>query len=176
MLCLRSCPAGSVEPAPPGSECPMGWYCNPSTSMTQCNAGTYGILVAGTSQAQACTACTAGECFVYDAYYWHYLFYLFGLLSSTLYYVGYYCLAGGTEGDMELCPAGSYCPSGSTNPTQCSAGLYNPAPGATSSTDCLTCPAGFYCPTGSADANNACPSGVCAHSPCGSHLTCFAVM
>jgi hypothetical protein len=62
VLCVLgiSCPAGSTETAPPGSECPMGWYCNPSSTLTPCPAGTYGILTAGTSEAHACTVCDAG--------------------------------------------------------------------------------------------------------------------
>jgi hypothetical protein len=56
-----------------------------------------------------------------------------------------------------MCPAGGYCPRGSSLPTQCPAGTYNNNSGATSASDCQSCPAGYYC----AGSRNPYPTGPC---------------
>ena len=50
---------------------------------------------------------------------------------------GYYCTdTGNTLATRKICPAGYYCPVGSSSPTGCAAGLYNSLTGSWSSNDC----------------------------------------
>lgn len=71
------------------------------------------------------------------------------------------------------CPAGHYCPAGSTSPKDCVAGTYQNDTAAAdcdicpdrhyceaTATETLTCPAGFYCPEGTEFATEfPCPNG-----------------
>jgi hypothetical protein len=56
------------------------------------------------------------------------------------------------------CPAGFYCPAGSTTPTPCNAGTYNDQTNMKAASDCKPCPGGKYC----AKAGLAAPTGLCA--------------
>jgi hypothetical protein len=64
---------------------------------------------------------------------------------------GYYCKGSATKPNPTdgttgaICPVGSFCPSNSSNYTQCPSGTYNDKIGASSPSDCLTCPAGAVC-------------------------------
>lgn len=65
-------------------------------------------------------------------------------------YGGYFCTAGssvpnptdGVTGD--ICPAGHYCPNGTTTPQACSKGYYSNSTGNTASTDCELCTPGNH--------------------------------
>ncbi|KAH0623288.1 hypothetical protein JD844_031442, partial [Phrynosoma platyrhinos] len=78
------------------------------------------------------------------------------------------------------CPAGYFCPNGTSYPNPCPPGTYNPLQGQDESSDCRTCPAGractqaglakpdsecmpgYVCPVGSSSPHapsNACPPG-----------------
>ncbi|XP_062816991.1 zonadhesin isoform X2 [Anolis carolinensis] len=78
------------------------------------------------------------------------------------------------------CPAGYFCPNGTSYPNPCSSGTYNPLQGQDESSDCRACPAGkactqsglakpdsecmpgYVCPVGSSSPHapsNACPPG-----------------
>ena len=90
---------------------------------------------------------------------------------------GYYCSSGssmaqptdGVTGDV--CPVGSYCPTGSGSPIPCAPGTYTDT---TLNAECLTCtaghycimgtnpedcPAGWYCPAGTGHVWQPCPIG-----------------
>ncbi|KAF8822161.1 hypothetical protein IE077_000906 [Cardiosporidium cionae] len=57
---------------------------------------------------------------------------------------------------------GHWCPQGSSLPTACPLGTYNPTAGGAYALHCLRCPAGFYCPTAGATAaisTNKCADG-----------------
>lgn len=64
---------------------------------------------------------------------------------------GYFCTLGakkqnptdGITGD--ICPAGFYCPAGSTAPTACGIGTFSPSTGNNDISDCLNCTAGEHC-------------------------------
>ena len=95
---------------------------------------------------------------------------------------GYYCFTGVPI----RCPAGSFCPLGSTSAIICPKGSFSAAgasnctlcsPGtftsATGSTSCQQCPGGHYCPTGTSSwaflncgRGNYCPDGSGAPTPC----------
>lgn len=55
---------------------------------------------------------------------------------------------------------GSFCPSESGLPTDCSAGTFTEIEGASMQTDCKTCPAGYYCLSG-VEYPEPCLQGVC---------------
>jgi hypothetical protein len=65
--------------------------------------------------------------------------------------MGYVCLAGSdtatpTNGiNGYICPAGSYCPEGSTIETFCPAGTFSNSTGLQAESDCTPCTAGYYC-------------------------------
>ena len=66
------------------------------------------------------------------------------------YFVGYYCVLGaaisfptdGTIGD--ICPAGHYCPQGSSSYTACAQGKFLPTEGNSVESSCITCTEGEY--------------------------------
>ena len=43
------------------------------------------------------------------------------------------------------CPVGNYCPEGSSSPTPCDPGFFNPATQQIDISDCQLCTAGYYC-------------------------------
>jgi len=67
-------------------------------------------------------------------------------------FLGYYCVSGATsstpgQGDMaDICPPGSFCPSGTVTPTSCPPGTYNPSTGRQTLDECTNCTGGYYCP------------------------------
>ncbi|EDV28435.1 uncharacterized protein TRIADDRAFT_51343 [Trichoplax adhaerens] len=148
----KDCPAGyfcdssgSAVVSFNNSACPSGYYC-PSKTQTAnqfpCPAGTYNNITGRSSQS-GCASCPSG-------YYCssEHLSEPTGLCDA-----GYYCSGasntskptGGSEGDV--CPPGHYCEQGSTQPTACPAGTFNPSNQATSVNDCLNCTGGYYCDT-----------------------------
>lgn len=125
------CPSGSTEPSPSGSECPVGGFCNPANTFTPCQVGTYGVVTAGTSYAQACTACDPG--FVCPAT---------GLTLAT----------------RTVCPAGGYCPGGSSAMTPCPSGTFSTRTGQISISTCDPCPIGTYCLNQGTVSGTSCPA------------------
>jgi len=57
---------------------------------------------------------------------------------------GFYCPAGTGNGDENECWMGTYCPTGSHEPTSCPRGTYGTRTRAESSSDCTLCPADTY--------------------------------
>ena len=58
---------------------------------------------------------------------------------------GWYCNHTSSTKYQHVCPAGSYCPSGSDIPTPCPAGTYSGLDNNGAVSDCLNCTAGHYC-------------------------------
>ena len=90
---------------------------------------------------------------------------------------GYYCPAGSSSGTTNICPAGQYCPVGSSSGTPCPAGYYCPAGSSSGTTN--ICPAGSYCPVGSSSgtpcpAGSYCPVGSSSGIPCPAGYYCPA--
>ena len=78
--------------------------------------------------------------------------------SCTQCLQGYYC-PGNTIDYREFpCPPGHYCTAGSSLPTPCNAGKYNPDWMSNSVAACLDCGAGYFCEKGS-PRRNVCPPG-----------------
>ena len=169
------CVAGSTNYV--SSPCPAGYYCPESTEFStqySCPEGTFSHETLRVAQSD-CIDCPSG-------------FYCSGT-AQTNYTgpcdAGYYCTGNtivarptGTNGDM--CPAGSFCPEGSSVTQDCTAGYYCSTPGlgaptalcdagyycvsnaqTSTPTDGVTgdeCPAGYYCDSG-ADSPTACDMG-----------------
>lgn len=121
------CPNGTAYPLP----CPLGYIGRSETNNTLANLGSFST---------ACVACPAG-------YY--------GTdpqrLTCNLCSPGYVCLGATTSATPTnssengfICPSGSYCPAGSSYNTPCDAGTFQPAFGASNSSQCLDCAAGTY--------------------------------
>ena len=53
------------------------------------------------------------------------------------------CTQPGANADE--CPAGSYCPEGTSEPFPCPQGTYSPSFGLTREGECLNCTAGYFC-------------------------------
>jgi len=124
----------------------------------QCPGGTF-----STGSAAGCTYCSPG----YES--------APGSTSCSICDVGEYCPgpptgAGsslytgigslsiqGSRGDLD-CPAGSYCQFGTSTPTPCPAGTYNPNTKSTTLSACLPCSAGQYSQAGSPSCST-CPAG-----------------
>ena len=66
----------------------------------------------------------------------------------------------------DACPAGFYCPAGTTYPMACPAGTYSGSAGMDSVSDCITTPAGFYSVQNSTAINGMCAPGY--YCPAGS--------
>jgi len=116
------CPYGSIVMGP----CPAGGYCPTPSIYTPCPAGTYSSSI-GQTTPSTCIACSLQN--VCPT----------GSTTPSICIAGYYC----QNNQYYVCPAGSYCVQGSTNPTPCSLGSYCPD----GSSTMLPCPAGSYCPT-----------------------------
>lgn len=125
------CLPGSTQPSPPSAACPIGGYCSSPTLYTPCPAGTYGIIEAGTSQAQACAVCQAG----------------------------YVCGLGSTFATRQLCPPGSYCPVGSSAAIGCPPGFKTYSTGQISLSACEVCSRGYYCSHFGNINGTVCPAG-----------------
>ena len=149
--------------------CPAGNYCPTASEIaTPCPPGTYLPIRSGVDS-EACIPCPNGtfcgsqalpvnEGVCDPGFYCHR-----NVLTArptngfyTLVYQGEVLSAGG-----DICPAGSYCPANSVNPTLCPAGKYSSTQGLSDSSVCTVCSPGFFCPPGSSlmDVNLTCPSG-----------------
>jgi len=67
--------------------------------------------------------------------------------SCNLCPAGHYCMLPGATQITSICPNGSYCPEGSSQPINCSLGRYSVNQGMKEEEDCQQCPHGHYCPT-----------------------------
>ena len=47
--------------------------------------------------------------------------------------------------DANVCPEGSYCPQGTTEPISCPKGSYSNQTALTAASECQDCPAGEFC-------------------------------
>eukprot|EP00752_Nemacystus_decipiens_P010330 g9202.t1 len=161
------CPSGSTEPI----DCPRGYYCVHGVSEPEpCPLGTYGNTT-GLRKITDCKSCDPGS--YCDQR---------GLTNPAgPCDPGYYCLDGsytsapnapGSPLSIEdtdiggLCPAGGYCPIGSSYQQPCPSGTYNNFSGAADPADCSNCPPGFYCsgtsnpePTGGCSPGHYCTGG-----------------
>lgn len=149
----RVCPDSGMAATLP---CTAGGYCTGSNiAATPCPAGTYGNRT-GLLASSACTACDAG-----------YACTTTGLTAPNLNCsAGYLCYRSATtttptDGTTGvICPAGRYCPSGSSVATVCPAGTFRSATGGTSLSSCTSCTPGKYCgSTGLTAETNTCSGG-----------------
>lgn len=94
-----------------------------------------------------------------------------------LYSLGYFCVLGATNNAPtdgitgDICPIGSYCPTGSYNHIFCPNGTYSNHTGASvcyvcpegffciNRDDAEICPVGFFCPEGTGADIQPCPAG-----------------
>nr|XP_054760934.1 uncharacterized protein LOC129267226 [Lytechinus pictus] len=178
----KSCPAGfycdatlqndtfcshSVQNPQP---CPQGHYCPMGTKYSKefpCPNGTFSDQT-NLEEADDCTPCSGGMYCDRE--------------SLTAPYgeceAGYYCISGassptptdGVTGD--ICPVGTYCPTGSNKTYDCPPSTYNPTEGRESISECLACDAGEYCPVyglnttaGDCDAGFYCAGNASSASP-----------
>lgn len=160
------CPQGSycVSSVPAHRPCPQGYYCPEGTSLNwqSCPIGKYGART-GLSEEDECLPCPEGQFCATVA-----LSVPTGNCSA-----GYYCPLSSIDSYgqtiyslLHICPAGSYCPSGSGSPKSCPKGTYNPVLGVMSESDCVSCLGGKYCltpnmtsPSGDCDKGYYCKSG-----------------
>ena len=85
--------------------------------------------------------------------------------------LGYVCKAGASspeperveEGGGYKCPAGHYCPGGTTIEIACPVGSYNPFAGMASVSDCRQCPPSFYSAVPGQRACTMCPASAVAN-------------
>ena len=143
--CLAGRFCGDVQMTAPGQLCQKGYYClagaavaNPSAEDGvggPCTNGTFSDTPGATS-ADFCVPCTAG----------------------------YTCPVAASNATKVRCPAGAFCPSGSSEPLRCNNGTYRNSLGGVAESDCSTCPAGYRCPLGSTNPER-CPQGTCAFLP-----------
>eukprot|EP00163_Fabomonas_tropica_P011852 TRINITY_DN227_c0_g2_i1.p1 TRINITY_DN227_c0_g2~~TRINITY_DN227_c0_g2_i1.p1 ORF type:complete len:7500 (+),score=2428.07 TRINITY_DN227_c0_g2_i1:177-22676(+) len=155
--------------------CPSGFYCPPTTAyplacpagtkaaFDQATTSTAGIVTTVTSTgggtnrssiANSCIACPAGYAGEHPT-----------RQNCTICEAGFVCLTGGGHSTRPLnisqngypCPAGHYCPAGSSVQTPCPAGTYRDTTGGSALSSCTPCPAGSF---------NAQP-GATACVPCG---------
>ncbi|PHJ19752.1 gcc2 and gcc3 domain-containing protein [Cystoisospora suis] len=114
----RICPAGSSAP----QQCPLGQFKTDGSS----------------ASSQACRPCLAGR-------------YCSPTGESGPCAPGFFCTSGAYRPTPfnkplgGLCPAGTFCPGGSTAAVACRRGTVGPGSGSTDS--CDDCPAGSFCPS-----------------------------
>ncbi|XP_028563977.2 uncharacterized protein LOC114585457 [Podarcis muralis] len=132
-------PRGVVKPL----DCLPGYYCLSGTETAKqfpCPNGTFSNQT-GLSSYKECTPCPGGQ-FCANP----------GLVTpSGPCLPGYYCALKARvpnpvhdeSGDM--CPAGHFCPLGSSSPTPCPSGTFLTQPGMLSLNACLPCPGGSFC-------------------------------
>jgi hypothetical protein len=151
------CPAGYVcdlsldttpYPCPAGSYCPTGTV---APLQYLCPPGTFSNT-SGLSTLSDCKPCTPGMyCDLYG---------MTEVRGPCL--AGFTCAGGNaTPSDLSAaCPAGRYCPEGSSESIPCPAGFYSGFMGNANVTDCVICPAGMYCgQTGLTTPGLPCPDG-----------------
>jgi hypothetical protein len=160
--------------------CPPGYYCPNSASLSkvvECQAGTYcsgGVSVnTGTATCPIGHYCPAGTNEPIKCTPGQYCGTTGLQLPTGNCTAGYFCLEGsqlaaptdGTQGN--ICPAGSYCPTGSSINIECPVGTYNANTGATAESNCVVCDAGKKCLSrGLTAPSTTCPAGYhCTQDP-----------
>ena len=124
------CQFNSVSGTPAQTLCPAGYKCV-STKLDHtepCSPGEYQALTGQTT----CSSVTSG-----------YYTLSYGSAAQILCPGGYYCNAGATNGKLNRCEPGYYCPEGSSAPVPCDAGKY--CSGYALSAPSGTCEKGYYC-------------------------------
>ncbi|KYF41425.1 GCC2 and GCC3 domain-containing protein, partial [Toxoplasma gondii ARI] len=137
------CPAGTWcesgvdrQPSLGSHPCPRGHYCPEATDApVKCPAGTYNHEL-HQATADACRPAPAG----------------------------YSIDTQGAAEPLQLCPAGNFCPEGTSDGgTVCPPGTSRRLPGGAAESDCFPCPAGYFCPndssTGTSLDPKPCPEG-----------------
>ncbi|XP_071807027.1 uncharacterized protein, partial [Asterias amurensis] len=133
--------------------CPVGSYCEAATDTpTPCARGTFGNQTKLQAQSD-CTYCLYGMYCDAEGLTW----------PAGDCDPGFYCLRGSLDPNNPTedatggpCPAGHYCPMGTSFPLGCDAGTYNPLEG---QYECQDCEEGFWCPENSTTASLLCPKG-----------------
>ncbi|XP_033646870.1 uncharacterized protein LOC117306372 isoform X1 [Asterias rubens] len=144
------CPAGyQCIHGDTADPCPQGYYCPTGTGygLRLCPTGYYGNRE-GLRQEDECTPCTGG----------HFCATPGQAVEDGECSPGHYCELGvdtqtptasdGHKGIGGICPAGSYCPTGTVTPHECDAGSFTASEGQSS---CSPCTAGYYCPANTSD-------------------------
>lgn len=152
------CPAGYHCPLPTASDvgnagdirdCPEGHYCEAGKETPDpCPAGTYSPTK-NLHSYKECLPCTPGKYCVGGK----------GTVSGDCD-PGYYCTGKSKDSQQHKCFEGAYCPAGSSYPTLCPAGKYNPDKGSVSDAACKACDPGYYCGrTGLSQVEGQCDEG-----------------
>ncbi|XP_070551431.1 multiple epidermal growth factor-like domains protein 6 [Ptychodera flava] len=154
------CVEGSDTPTPDGAHrgtagiCPEGHYCTLGTSTPEgCKRGTFSNNTKLTNETE-CTSCLYGKYCGSE-----------GLTQPTGdCYGGFYCLRGARDPNNPTedetggpCPAGHFCPNGTSFPLGCLPGTYNSLEG---QVECLPCEPGYWCPANATTyLSTVCPAG-----------------
>ena len=166
------CTGGAVVPTPANisegvSVCPTGSYCVEGSSNPQpCPIGTFQPFE-GAQNLSECIPCTPG---LYCGFP--------GLENETADCdAGYFCVLRASVPNPtdnvtgNICPQGSFCPSGAPYPLECPDGTFSNQTGAELCSSCpagqfcvfksrsAPCPQGYYCPEGTALNWSPCPEG-----------------
>ncbi|KAK1786529.1 hypothetical protein P4O66_017651 [Electrophorus voltai] len=168
------CPSGTshMQPCPPGTfsslegavsltecqSCSPGQYCGDyglSAPSGPCRPGYYCVL---SSASPTPHRNRSSECNVNVSDAEHQGFAEVHLTGDVCT-AGHYCPSGSSQPlpcpPGQQCPPGHSCPYGSAEPSVCPSGTYQSRP---SQPSCQTCPPGFYCPDG-ASTPMPCPAG-----------------
>ena len=150
--------ATCANTAPKAKLCSAGRFCvEGSTTENTCPAGTFSSSL-GLQNSTQCSPCDAGK-------YCPTL----GQSSSNdalACAAGHFCTHGASVSSPNsesvvssngICPAGTYCPLGSTRPLACPNGHFAESPGAA---ECDDCPAGKTCTDGPWVTPQRCPTGL----------------
>ena len=151
------------------SNCPDGFTCDGSGTVTACSSGTYSNAL-GTS----CTTCEAGYYCPNGKSATRALcpsgsmsapgaskctFFTSGTTSSTGRVADQVTCSSGQYVDgsytCQNCPAGKYCPDFYSSPINCPTGTYSPI----TQTSCTVCEAGYMCPNVDGTGRVACTAG-----------------
>ena len=156
------CPTAGMSA--PGPDCTAGFYCTGRAVDGEQHAAPPGYFTsAGSSQPQACAPGTMTSISAQST-----------CVPCTS---GFICPDPATS-VPEVCPRGSYCPSGGFASIPCPRGRYSNDTSITIDTDCLSCPPGQYCgtdgllePTDDCDAGFVCSDGSYLPNPSESWMT-----
>ncbi|KAL8427177.1 hypothetical protein Efla_006804 [Eimeria flavescens] len=147
------------------SLCPLGYYCLPTDAVpVPCPKGYY--CGRGTQTPSAC-----------PKRYYNPKERQSSQSSCILCPAGMSCSTEGTGelSDEHICPLGHYCTQGSSTPTPCPAGFYNPQRGSLASSACQPCPGGIFCANlGTPSLSVPCPGGYYCPANSAAALPCPA--
>ncbi|ELW67538.1 hypothetical protein TREES_T100003968 [Tupaia chinensis] len=160
------CPRGYYNPDPRTQSldgclpCPPGHYCgqeNLTRASGPCDAGWFCVSAAWTARPFDLDNYTSSNCLCPAT------------ATGGKCPAGSYCPQGSPE--PTPCPPGSFCATsaaGSRRPTPCPAGTFSSLPEQTASSGCQACPPGFYCKeTGLQAPSGQCPAGYYCDSSTG---------